>query len=92
MNRARNDVAAAPFWGLRVTLGRVCAAGTVTYVKTREMKRAALQQALQDMAAGAVFFVAWTGAHSTDIFNVTAEDVARWISEEAERPSGVRSP
>jgi hypothetical protein len=77
---ARTDANNSPFWDRRVTLGRV-KDGLLHFVKNKGDKLEVLRRAAQDMDSGAVFLVAWTGEWSTDLFEVTKDDVARWLKE-----------
>lgn len=70
---ARELPAECPFWERHVTLGRV-KDGKVTFAQNKTEKQAALRRAPDDIANGAVFFVAWTGKWSTDLFAVTEKD------------------
>jgi integrase len=77
---ARDDARESPFWDKRVTLGRLMN-GQIKFTKTVAGKRAAFAQWEADVRQGAAFFVVWTGTWTSDLFNVTREDVQRWLEE-----------
>jgi hypothetical protein len=68
--------ARCPFWTSRVTLVRVTSADAAFSNRVAD-KRAALAA----YAPGVRLFAAWTGAYSTDLFEVTREDAARLLAE-----------
>ena len=84
MNPAR-PATDAPFWAACVTLARV-RDGAIVFCNGKGDKKAMLADAMTDVAAGDVFFLAWTGQWKTDIFAVTSDDLARWRSEQTGRP------
>lgn len=58
-----------PFWERHVTLARVLR-GDLVYAKNVREKQELLASAAQDVAE-AIYFVAWTGQWTTDLFVVT---------------------
>lgn len=77
---ARTDASIIQFWDRRATLGRV-KDGLVHFVKSRRDKFEVLRRAAQDMNSGAVFLVALTGQWSTDLYEVSKDDIAHWLKE-----------
>ena len=67
-----------PFWERGVTLARF-KDGRIEFVTSKAEKEAWLAQATVDMNAGTVYFIAWTGRWTTDLFSVTALDVDRFM-------------
>lgn len=75
-----------PFWARGVTLGRAHE-GTITFVQNKGEKKEMLQTALADTEHGAIFFIAWTGQWTTDIFAVSEKNITDWIASGGKNPS-----
>ena len=75
---AREYTTECPFWERNVTLGQVYK-GQVRFAKGKTDKRSMLTFAASTEGKNAVFFIAWTGKWSTDIFSLKWEDLASLI-------------
>ncbi len=75
MNDLRPIPVELPFWEKAVTLGRV-RGSEVTYVQTVGDKKAAIASSVSID----VFFLAWTGKWSTDLFKVSREELLKLLA------------
>jgi hypothetical protein len=61
-----------------VTLGCV-KEGVITFAQSAGDKQGMLNGAREAMTNGTVYFLAWTGKWTTDIFKVTEEDIDQML-------------